>query len=76
MPLIRVNTLSPGYIHTEALEVALVRPGLQQAVEGDGMLYRLSETHEHRALVSYMLGDGSSYMTGADLRVDGGMTSW
>lgn len=76
VPLIRVNTVSPGYVHTEALEVALVRPGFRDAVEGDAMMGRLGKPHEFRAPVIFMLGDGASFMTGADLKVDGGMTAW
>lgn len=40
------------------------------------MLGRISESHEYRAPVLFLLGDGSSFMTGADLRIDGGQTSW
>lgn len=43
---------------------------------GDNMLYRLSTADEFRAPVLFMLGDGSSFMTAADLRVDGGHCSW
>lgn len=43
---------------------------------GDNMLYRLSTADEFRAPVLFMLADGSSFMTGADLRVDGGHCSW
>jgi NAD(P)-dependent dehydrogenase (short-subunit alcohol dehydrogenase family) len=40
------------------------------------MLGRISEPHEYRAPVLFLLCDGSSYMTGADLKVDGGTTAW
>ncbi|KAF2485799.1 dehydrogenase with different specificitie [Neohortaea acidophila] len=76
MPLIRVNTLSPGYIMTPATEGALQKPGMKQQWEGDNMLYRLSQPDEFRAPVIFLLADGSSFMTGADLRVDGGHCAW
>ncbi|KAJ5640571.1 short-chain dehydrogenase [Penicillium herquei] len=76
MPLIRVNSLSPGYIRTAATAEALQKPGMESQWVGDNMLYRLSTVDEFRAPVLYMLGDGSSFMTGADLRVDGGHCSW
>ncbi|KAJ5706981.1 short-chain dehydrogenase [Penicillium malachiteum] len=76
MPLIRVNSLSPGYIRTAATAEALQKPGMEPQWAGDNMLYRLSFVDEFRAPVLYMLGDGSSFMTGADLRVDGGHCSW
>ncbi|OAA63406.1 oxidoreductase, short chain dehydrogenase/reductase family [Niveomyces insectorum RCEF 264] len=76
MPLIRVNTLSPGYIRTAATAQALQRPGLEKQWINDNMLLRLSTADEFRAPVVYMLSDGSSFMTGADLRVDGGHCAW
>ncbi|PYI06057.1 short-chain dehydrogenase, partial [Aspergillus sclerotiicarbonarius CBS 121057] len=76
IPLIRVNSLSPGYIRTAATAEALQKPGMEAQWTGDNMLFRLSTVDEFRAPVLYMLGDGSSFMTGTDLRVDGGHCSW
>ena len=76
MPLIRVNSLSPGYIRTVATEEALAKPGMEDQWTGDSMLFRLSEVDEYRGPVLFLLGDGSSYMTGSDLRVDGGHCAW
>jgi NAD(P)-dependent dehydrogenase (short-subunit alcohol dehydrogenase family) len=76
VPLIRVNSLSPGYIRTAATAEALQKPGMEGQWVGDNMLFRLSTVDEFRAPVLFMLGDGSSFMTGADLRVDGGHCSW
>ncbi|KAI1075956.1 short-chain dehydrogenase [Whalleya microplaca] len=76
MPLIRVNSLSPGYIRTAATAEALLKPGMENQWTGDSMLYRLSLVDEFRGPVIFLLGDASSYMTAADLRVDGGYCSW
>lgn len=76
MPLIRVNTLSPGYIRTEATAESLQKPGMETQWVGDNMLYRMSTADEFRAPVLFLLGDGSSFMTGSDLRVDGGHCAW
>ncbi|KAI1343299.1 oxidoreductase [Xylariaceae sp. FL0016] len=76
MPLIRVNSLSPGYIRTAATAEALRKPGMESQWTGDNMLLRLSTVDEFRRPVLYLLGDGSSFMTGADLRVDGGHCAW
>ena len=76
MPLIRVNTLSPGYIRTAATEGALKKPGMEAQWTGDSMLYRLSLVDEFRGPVLFLLSDASSYMTASDLRVDGGHCSW
>jgi NAD(P)-dependent dehydrogenase (short-subunit alcohol dehydrogenase family) len=40
------------------------------------MLHRISKPEEYRAPVLFLLSDGSSFMTGADLRVDGGHCAW
>ncbi|PYH36231.1 oxidoreductase [Aspergillus neoniger CBS 115656] len=76
MPLIRVNSLSPGYIRTAATAEALQKPRMESQWVGDNLLFRLSTADEFRAPVLFMLGDGSSFMTGADLRVDGGHCAW
>ncbi|KAK2761826.1 short chain dehydrogenase reductase family [Colletotrichum kahawae] len=76
MPLIQVNTLSPGYIQTPATEEALRKPGMKAQWTGDNMLYRLSLVDEFRGPILFLLGDASSFMTGADLRVDGGHCAW
>ena len=76
-PPIRVNTLSPGYIRTAITEPTLREmPELEKVWSDGNMLGRLSQTHEFRAPVLFLLGDGSNYMTGADLRVDAGHCAW
>lgn len=61
---IRVNTISPGHINTPLSEAARVR-GLTEEWAKQNMLGRISEPEEYRAPVLFLLGDGSSYMTGA-----------
>lgn len=76
-PPIRVNTLSPGYILTPITEPTInLMPELKQVWCDGNMLGRLSRAHEHRAAILFLLGDGSSYVTAADLRADGGHTAW
>ncbi|KAF6815651.1 short chain dehydrogenase reductase family [Colletotrichum plurivorum] len=76
MPLIRVNTLSPGYIRTPATEEALQKPGMEEQWKGDNMLYHLSRVDGFRGPILFLLSDASSFMTGADLRVNGGHCAW
>lgn len=74
---IRVNTLSPGYIKTPITMPTFESvPGLRELWTGGNMFGRLSEVEEHRASVVFLLGDVSSYVTGADLKADGGHTAW
>ncbi|KAF1347390.1 NAD(P)-binding protein [Lizonia empirigonia] len=74
-PPIRVNTLSPGHIDTPLSEAARAR-GLTDEWAKQNMLGRISQPGEYRAPVLFLLSEGSSYMTGADLRVDGGHCAW
>ncbi|WVR03419.1 hypothetical protein IAU60_000410 [Kwoniella sp. DSM 27419] len=70
---IRVNTLSPGYIRT-ALTAAQLdeKPELAETWLKGSLLGRLSTPDEFRGPVLFLLSEASSYMTGADLLVDGG----
>ena len=73
----RVNTISPGYIRTEATMPTLKStPELERLWEKGNMLGRLSLAHEFGAPIPFLLGDGSSFMTGSDVRVDGGHCAW
>ena len=70
---IRVNTLSPGAVETDRM---LLRYGtMQKAREALGpkhLLHRLGTPEEIAAAALFLASDASSFMTGADLRVDGG----
>ncbi|CAG7952103.1 unnamed protein product [Penicillium salamii] len=73
-PLIRVNSLSPGYIRTSMTEDLLKDPNTRHLMYEGSMLRRISEADEYRGPVVFLLSDASSYMTGADILVDGGYT--
>ncbi|KAL1800093.1 hypothetical protein ACET3X_000435 [Alternaria dauci] len=74
-PPIRVNTISPGHIDTPLSAEARKR-GLTEEWARQNMLGRISVPEEFRAPVLFLLSEGSSYVTGADLRVDGGHCAW
>lgn len=76
IPLIRVNSISPGYIETRMTEQTLSEPGMRELWEGDNMLNRLSYADEYRGPIVFLLSDASSFVTGADIKVDGGHTAW
>ena len=74
---IRVNTISPGYIVTEMVEDLFKRfPERRQEWPKQNMLGRLSKPAEYRGAGVFLMSDASSFMTGADLRMDGGHASW
>ncbi|KAK0734190.1 hypothetical protein B0T26DRAFT_631615 [Lasiosphaeria miniovina] len=74
---IRVNTISPGYIVTAMTEGLFEAfPERRTAWPDANMLKRLSYPEEYRGAAVFLLSDASSFMTGADLRIDGGHCAW
>lgn len=70
---IRINTLSPGYIRTAMTDDLLATaPELEKIWMAGALLNRLGAPEDFKAPAIFLLGAGSSFMTGADLRVDGG----
>ena len=74
---IRVNSISPGPIETPALEkVGLTAEQVEQAIAhfaSQVPLGRRGKPEELAAAVVFLASDESSYITGVDLPVDGGM---
>ncbi|EHK18567.1 uncharacterized protein TRIVIDRAFT_194289 [Trichoderma virens Gv29-8] len=75
-PIIRVNSISPGVIQTPMTQHVLARQDWTSVWQQEAMLKRISSPDEYRGAVVFLLADASSYVTGADLRVDGGSTAW
>ncbi|KAF2476465.1 NAD(P)-binding protein [Lindgomyces ingoldianus] len=74
---IRVNTISPGYIVTAMVEELFKQfPERRTEWPKQNMLQRLSGPREYRGAGVFLISDASSFMTGADLRMDGGHSSW
>ncbi|KAL7939220.1 NAD(P)-binding protein [Trichoderma chlorosporum] len=74
---IRVNTLSPGYILTQMLlNLFDDYPHRKEQWPKENMLQRFSVPKEYRGAAVFLLSDASSFMTGSDLRIDGGHAAW
>ncbi|KAJ5949089.1 hypothetical protein N7454_000673 [Penicillium verhagenii] len=74
---IRVNTISPGYIVTAMVEKLFIDfPERRDQWPKENMLGRLSRPEEYRGAAVFLLSDASSFMTGSDLRMDGGHAAW
>lgn len=74
--VVRVNSISPGYIRTRMTAADLEDPACEERWAADNMLNRLSYADEYRGAAVFLLSNASSFVTGADLRVDGGHTAW
>ncbi len=74
---VRVNSLSPGPISTPRIHAK--HGGREAAERENGALTpmdRIGRAEEIAQAAVFLASDESSYMTGADLVVDGGYTAW
>ena len=67
---IRSNSISPGGIFTDQDQDFVNR--LQSLIP----LGRMAHEDEYKAAIIFLISDASSYMTGANLIIDGGRTTW
>ena len=72
---VRVNAVCPGAVATPMLLPAFDLPGYRQALEERTPLGRISMPEEIARPIRFLLSDEASFVTGAHLVVDGGMTS-
>lgn len=72
---IRVNTISPGYMLT-ALTKKILDENPELAQKWTSLIPQgtMGRPEDLMGAVTFLLSDASAYMTGADLRVDGGYT--
>ena len=67
---IRVNAISPGGIFNNQNDIFLER------IKSKIPLKRMAKKDEYKGSLLYLLSDASSYLTGFNLVVDGGRSTW
>jgi NAD(P)-dependent dehydrogenase (short-subunit alcohol dehydrogenase family) len=73
---IRANSISPGLIETGATRAQLEDPAWADAMLGKTLLGRLGRPEEVANVALFLASNDSSYVTGVDIVVDGGMKAW
>jgi NAD(P)-dependent dehydrogenase (short-subunit alcohol dehydrogenase family) len=73
---IRANSISPGLIESNATRDQLKDPEWANYMLGKTLLSRLGRPEEVANVALFLASDESSYVTGVDIVVDGGMKVW
>jgi NAD(P)-dependent dehydrogenase (short-subunit alcohol dehydrogenase family) len=71
---IRINSLHPGFVDTPLIASMKGTPA-EEAIIAATPMDRLAEAVEVANVVTFLAGQGASYMTGSEVYVDGGWTA-
>jgi NAD(P)-dependent dehydrogenase (short-subunit alcohol dehydrogenase family) len=71
---IRVNSISPWYIQTPLAASVLADPARLEKILARTPMNRVGQPEEVAGLAAFLAMDKSAYITGQDIKVDGGMS--
>jgi len=69
---IRCNSICPGPVDTPMLQISMKKLGLTTMTSRPGIIPRVARPEEVALLVTFLVSDEASYITGATYTVDGG----
>lgn len=72
---IRVNAVSPGYIETPMTGMLAHAGAMRDAFVGMHLLQRAGQPEEVGKVIRFLLSDDASFVTGANIPVDGGFSA-
>ena len=73
---IRVNSISPGFIETNSTRGELEDPEFGRQMVERTLLKRFGQAEDIANAALFLVSEESSYVTGIDLVIDGGMKVW
>lgn len=71
-PTIRVNCVSPGFIHTALTDFAVTTDAYRQPIEAETPLGRVGTGDDVAKVVVFLASDLAGYVSGQNIVVDGG----
>jgi 2-deoxy-D-gluconate 3-dehydrogenase len=72
---VRVNTISPAFISTDLVAPVLNDPVWRKMIDSRTPMKRPGTPDEAAELILFLASSRSSYITGADIPIDGGWTA-
>ena len=72
---VRVNAIRPGFFPTEWNRMNFITPDREAAILGHTPMQRYGDVDELIGAAIYLASDASSFVTGAELAVDGGYSA-
>jgi NAD(P)-dependent dehydrogenase (short-subunit alcohol dehydrogenase family) len=72
---VRVNSVCPGFVDTPMTADALDQDQFYEFVRDETPMNRVADPEEIAGIVAFLASDDASYITGANIPVDGGWTA-
>lgn len=72
---VRVNSICPGFVETPMTDPAFGEEEFYEYVHGQTPMGRVAQPEEIAGLAMFLASDEASYITGANIPVDGGWTA-